>query len=52
LLDDACNSYIPTVEEFLDWQRSVDRHGLASCGQPISGDIAHSRAGSAALGHA
>jgi hypothetical protein len=28
-LDDACNRYILTVEEFLAWQRSIDRHGLA-----------------------
>lgn len=28
-LDDACRRYRLTVEEFLGWQRSIDRHGLA-----------------------
>src|ERR1039457_4632010 len=28
-LEEACSLYILTVEEFLDWQRSIDRHGLA-----------------------
>ena len=28
-LEDACNRYMLTVEEFLAWQRSIDRHGLA-----------------------
>jgi len=28
-LDDACNRYKLTVEEFIGWQRSIDRHGLA-----------------------
>src|ERR1700721_1825857 len=28
-LDDACKRYMLTVEEFLAWQRSIDRHGLA-----------------------
>src|SRR6202046_5905533 len=28
-LDDACNRFMLTVEEFLAWQRSIDRHGLA-----------------------
>jgi hypothetical protein len=28
-LDDACSRYRLTVDEFLSWQRSIDRHGLA-----------------------
>ncbi|MCB1473054.1 MAG: DUF1153 domain-containing protein [Rhodobiaceae bacterium] len=28
-LEDACKRYTLTVEEFLNWQHSIDRHGLA-----------------------
>jgi hypothetical protein len=28
-LEDACERYALTVEEFLGWQRNVDRYGLA-----------------------
>lgn len=28
-LHDACERYTLTIEEFLAWQRSLDRHGLA-----------------------
>ncbi len=28
-LDEACHRYALTVEEFLSWQRAIDRHGLA-----------------------
>jgi len=28
-LDDACRRYTLTLEEFLSWQRSIERHGLA-----------------------
>lgn len=28
-LEDACDRYRLTVEEFLSWQRSIDKHGLA-----------------------
>ena len=28
-LEEACNRYTLTVEEYLSWQRSIDRHGLA-----------------------
>ena len=28
-LDDACKRYTLTVEEFLAWQRAIDRFGLA-----------------------
>src|ERR1700723_2778233 len=28
-LEEACGRYMLTVEEFLAWQRSIDRHGLA-----------------------
>ncbi|MEM7619160.1 MAG: DUF1153 domain-containing protein [Pseudomonadota bacterium] len=28
-LEEACERYKLTVEEFLSWQRSIDRHGLA-----------------------
>ena len=28
-LDDACKRYTLTVEEFLAWQHSIDRFGLA-----------------------
>ena len=27
-LEEACERYTLTVEEFLSWQRSIDRHGL------------------------
>jgi hypothetical protein len=27
--DDACDRYRLTSEEFLGWQRSIDRHGIA-----------------------
>ena len=28
-LEEACDRYTLTVEEYLSWQRSIDRHGLA-----------------------
>ncbi len=28
-LDEACNRYTLTVEEFLSWQASIDEYGLA-----------------------
>ena len=28
-LDEACNRYTLTVDEFLSWQLSIDKHGLA-----------------------
>jgi hypothetical protein len=28
-LEDACSRYSLTVDEFLNWQRLVERHGLA-----------------------
>jgi hypothetical protein len=28
-LDEACSRYSLTLEEFLSWQRSIDKHGLA-----------------------
>ena len=28
-LDDACERYRLTNEEFLAWQKSIDRHGMA-----------------------
>ena len=28
-LEEACDRYVLTVEEYLSWQRSIDRHGLA-----------------------
>jgi hypothetical protein len=28
-LDEACSRYSLTSEEFLGWQRSIERHGLA-----------------------
>lgn len=27
-LDEACDRYKLTVDEFLSWQRSIDRHGI------------------------
>jgi len=27
-LEEACSRYTLTVEEFLSWQRSIDRHGM------------------------
>lgn len=28
-LEDACRRYTLSIEEFLSWQRAVDRHGMA-----------------------
>jgi hypothetical protein len=28
-LEEACARYTLTIEEFLSWQRAIDRHGLA-----------------------
>lgn len=28
-LEEACNRYTLTVDEFLSWQHSIDQHGLA-----------------------
>jgi len=28
-LEEACGRYTLTVEEFLSWQRSIEKHGLA-----------------------
>jgi hypothetical protein len=28
-IDEACKRYTLTVDEFLSWQQSIDRHGLA-----------------------
>ena len=28
-LEEACERYTLTVEEFLSWQMSIDQHGLA-----------------------
>jgi Protein of unknown function (DUF1153) len=28
-IDEACSRYSLTIEEFLAWQDSIDRHGLA-----------------------
>jgi hypothetical protein len=28
-IEEACSRYTLTVEEYLSWQRSIDRHGLA-----------------------
>lgn len=28
-IEEACDRYRLTVDEFLSWQRSIDRHGLA-----------------------
>ncbi len=28
-LDEACQRYTLTVEEFLSWQQSIEKHGLA-----------------------
>ena len=28
-LEEACNRYTLTVDEFLSWQNSIDQHGLA-----------------------
>ncbi len=27
-LEEACERYVLTVEEYLGWQRSIDKHGL------------------------
>ena len=31
-LEEACKRYTLTVEEFLNWQASIDRHGLPGLG--------------------
>jgi hypothetical protein len=28
-LEEACNRYTLTVDEFLSWQHSIDQHGIA-----------------------
>jgi hypothetical protein len=28
-LEEACNRYMLTVDEYLSWQSSIDQHGLA-----------------------
>ena len=28
-LDEACRRYVLSVEEFLSWQRAIEKHGLA-----------------------
>jgi hypothetical protein len=28
-IEDACSRYTLTIDEFLNWQRSIDSHGLA-----------------------
>ena len=33
-LDEACDRYRLTNEEFLTWQKSIDRHGLAGLRTP------------------
>ena len=38
-LDEACSKYTLTVEEFLNWQASIDEHGIAGFGQPGSNII-------------
>jgi hypothetical protein len=30
-LEEACSRYTLTVEEFLTWQYSIDRHGSPAC---------------------
>ena len=30
-LEEACERYTLTVDEFLSWQRSIDKHGLPDC---------------------
>src|SRR4026208_429110 len=33
-LEEACERYTLTVDEFLSWQRSIDRHGFAGLPRP------------------
>ena len=35
-LEEACDRYKLTVDEFLSWPRSIDRYGLPGCAQPAS----------------
>ena len=41
-LEEACQRYTLTVDEFLSWQMSIDQHGLAGLrvvdgqGQPVA----------------
>ena len=39
-LEEACERYTLTVDEFLSWQRSIDKHGLPGCARPASRNIA------------
>ncbi len=32
-LEEACQRYKLTTEEFLSWQASIDEYGLAACAQ-------------------
>jgi hypothetical protein len=47
-LEEACARYTLSVEEFLSWQRSIDRHGMRGLGTRLR-DIALPRG---AAGHA
>jgi Protein of unknown function (DUF1153) len=38
-LDEACRRYTLTVEEFLAWQRAIDRSASPVCGQRASSNI-------------
>jgi hypothetical protein len=43
-LDDACNRYMLTVEEFLTGNVRLIDTASPGCGQPVPSDIAYSRA--------
>jgi len=38
-IDEACSRYVLTVDEFLSWQHSMDRHGLLGCVLRASSNI-------------
>jgi hypothetical protein len=38
-LEEACKRYTLTVDEFLAWQNSIDRHGLAGLRTTASNSI-------------
>jgi len=40
--EEACSRYMLTVDEFLSWQRSIDRHGLAGLRTTCTQNIAKS----------
>jgi hypothetical protein len=47
-VDEACQRYTLSLEEFTGWQRAVDRSGMPGCASPASSIIATSTSASSA----